>query len=280
VTDDERAVEDATDAEHPDGESNEAEAEEDPDAREDDRRLSLEDASFAFGSVTILEDASLDFQAGDLTAMVGPNGSGKTTVLELLAGLRAPDSGSVYRPEGRARSVAYLPQSPQFRSGFTVRETLGFYLDLADDDRAPTDLLERVGLASAADRRVGALSGGMTRLLGLAQALVGDPPVVVLDEPTSGLDPDVADHIFETVEAIASDGRTVVIASHDLAAVETVADRVVTLVDGSFVQDDAPEELLRSTGAATLREAFSDAVQGAEQRSVEVDRASRGGEAE
>jgi ABC-type multidrug transport system ATPase subunit len=100
----------------------------------------------------------------------------------------------------------------------------------------------------------------------------------VLDEPTSGLDPDVADHIFETVDAIASDGRTVVIASHDLAAVEAVADRVVTLVDGSFVQDGAPAELLRATGATTLREVFSDAVRGAERRSVQIERGSRGGE--
>ncbi|AGN00690.1 ABC-type multidrug transport system, ATPase component [Salinarchaeum sp. Harcht-Bsk1] len=248
------------------------------DAGDDDSTLSLREVSFAFGSVTVLEDATLDLDAGTLTALVGPNGSGKTTVLELLAGLRSPNSGSVSRPGGTARSVAYLPQTPQFRSGFTARETLSFYMDLVDDERSPTDLLERVGLEGAADRRVEALSGGMTRLLGVAQALVGDPPVVVLDEPTSGLDPDVADHIFATVEAIARDGRTVVIASHDLEAIEETADRVVTLVDGRFVQDGAPADVVEATGASTLRAAFSDAVQGAERKAVQLDAPPTGGD--
>ena len=240
--------------------------------------LSLRNAGFAFGQVTVLKEATLDLETGTLTALVGPNGSGKTTVLELLAGLRSPNSGSVSRPEGTARSVAYLPQTPQFRSGFTARETLAFYMDLVDDERSATELLERVGLEGAADRRVEALSGGMTRLLGLAQALVGDPPVVVLDEPTSGLDPDVADHIFATIEGIARDGRTVVIASHDLAAIEETADRVVTLVDGEFVLDGAPADVLESTGAPTLRAAFSDAVQGAERAAVQLDAPPAGGE--
>jgi ABC-type multidrug transport system ATPase subunit len=228
-----------------------------------DALVSLSDVTFGFGDLTILDDASLDLAGGEFTAFVGPNGSGKTTLLELVAGLRTPDAGTVARPTDVERSVAYLPQSPRFRSGFTARETVGFYADLVSTDADPTDLLARVGLADAADRRVEALSGGMTRLLGLAQALVGDPPVVVLDEPTSGLDPDVAERIFDVVVDLAADGRAVVVASHDLPNVEDHADRVLLLADGMFRFDGSPAAVCEETGSASLRQAFSTAVRGA-----------------
>jgi len=226
------------------------------DAREESP-LALRDASLAFGDVTVLDGASVTLQSGAFTALVGPNGSGKTTLLELLAGLRPLDAGTVTRPTAPGRLVAYLPQTPGFRSGFTARETLGFYADLVDGDADPDSLLAEVGLADAAQRGVAELSGGMTRLLGIAVALVGDPPVVVLDEPTSGLDPDVADHIFDVVEALAGDGRVVVTASHDLAAIEARADRALFLSDGEFVLDGAPERILETTGAESLRAAFA-----------------------
>ncbi|MFC3477692.1 ABC transporter ATP-binding protein [Halobacterium litoreum] len=244
-----------------------------------DATLAVDGVSFGFGDVSILDDVTATLDAGHLTALVGPNGAGKTTALELLAGLRAPDAGTVTRPDGGARSVAYLPQSPQFRSGFTVRETVAFYADLVDADTDPAALLDRVGLAGAADRRVEALSGGMTRLLGLAQALVGDPPVVVLDEPTSGLDPDVADHIFGVASDLATDDRLVVLASHDLAAVEARADRVVLLADGALALDGAPADLLAETGAETLRDAFSQTVRATDRSSVDVRAVRPGGDA-
>ena len=226
----------------------------------DDATLGATGASFAFGDVTILDGADVELRSGEFTALVGPNGSGKTTVLELLAGLRALDAGAVTRPETPGRSVAYLPQTPGFRAGFTARDTVGFYADLVDADTDPDALLARVGLEGAADRPVEALSGGMTRLLGIAQALIGDPPVVVLDEPTSGLDPDVADHVFDVIDAVADEGRLVVTASHDLAAVEERADRVLLLADGAFVLDGPPETALAATGTERLRAAFSAAV--------------------
>jgi len=238
--------------------------------------LALEDASFAFGELSILDGESVAVERGELVALVGPNGAGKTTVLELLAGLRAPDSGAVRRPTGAARSTAYLPQSPAFRGAFTVRETLEFYAGLVGaggGDGTDVDVegvLDRVGLGGAADRRVDALSGGMTRLLGLAQALVGDPPVVVLDEPTSGLDPDVADGVFDATAALATDDRAVVVASHDLAAVEARADRVVLVADGSVAFDGPPADMLAETGAATLREAFSAAVADRDRAAVDA----------
>jgi ABC-type multidrug transport system ATPase subunit len=227
-----------------------------------DPAVSLSGVTFGFGDLTVVDEVTTDLVAGEFTALVGPNGSGKTTFLELAAGLRAPDAGTVTRPTDVERSVAYLPQSPRFRSGFTARETVAFYGDLVSGDVDPTALLERVGLGDAVDRRVEALSGGMTRLLGLAQALVGDPPVVVLDEPTSGLDPDVAERIFDVVVDLTADGRGVVVASHDLPNVEDHADRVLLLADGEFRLDGAPAAVVEETGTASLREAFSATVRG------------------
>lgn len=243
----------------------------------DDAVLAATDVSVSFGNVDVLDAVSVEFDTGTVAALVGPNGAGKTTALEVLAGLRAPDRGTVTRPTASGRRVAYLPQSPRFRDAFTAQEVVAFYASLVDGEVDVDALLNRVGLSEAADRRVDALSGGMTRLLGLAQALVGDPPVVVLDEPTSGLDPDAADRVFEVVEDIAGDGRLVLTASHDLAAVQRRADRVLLLADGEFRLDGAPAELLAAERGETLRDVFSAAVKDAGRRAVGVGAATGGG---
>ncbi|MFW5939865.1 MAG: ABC transporter ATP-binding protein [Halolamina sp.] len=240
--------------------------------------LGLDDASLAFGDVTVLDDATVALGAGTFVALAGPNGSGKTTTLELFAGLRSVDAGTVTRPTTAGRSVAYLPQSPRFRPGFTAREVVEFFGSLVGEDVDADRILARVGLSHAIDRRVEDFSGGMTRLLGLAQALIGDPPVVVLDEPTSGLDPDVADHIFEVAAAMAADGRLVLTTSHDLEAVSRYTDRVLLIANGTFVLDGSPAALLEQTGEASLREVFSSVVADAGRESVAIEALDGGAE--
>jgi len=221
--------------------------------------LTATDVSRAFGSVTVLEDVSLDLESGTLYGLVGPNGSGKTTLMRVLAGLLEPTSGSVtYHGPSAQRRIGYMPQRPAFRPRFTARETLEFYTALVDGD--PGALLERVGLADAGERRVEALSGGMTRLLGLAQATVGEPPVVLLDEPGSGLDPGMSRRTFEIARALTDDGAAVVCSSHDLAVVEETCDRVLVLDGGALVAAEPPSTLLERHDAADLWEAFSAVV--------------------
>jgi len=239
--------------------------------------LGFEDAAFSFGDVTILDDASVALESGTFVALVGPNGSGKTTALELFAGLRPLDAGTVTRPATDGRTVAYLPQSPRFRPGFTVREVVQFYGSLVAEAVDADAILARVGLSAAADRRVDELSGGMARLLGLAQALIGDPPIVVLDEPTSGLDPDIADHIFETAATMAAGDRLVLTTSHDLEAVSRYADRVLLIANGEFVLDGSPAALLEQAGEERLRDVFSAAVAGTGRDAVDVDASADGG---
>jgi ABC-type multidrug transport system ATPase subunit len=165
---------------------------------------------------------------------------------------------TVSRRTDGVRDVGYLPQRPAFRAGFSVRDTLQFYSQFLDGvgDGEVTETLERVGLAGVADRKVGSLSGGMTRLLGLGQAVLGDPAVVVLDEPGSGLDPAMVERLFSVVGELAASGSAVVVASHELPAIEAHADTVAVLDRGSFVARDAPASLLSETGTASLSAAF------------------------
>lgn len=227
----------------------------------DDTMLHADAVSHSFDGADVLDGISVDIEPAEVTAIVGPNGSGKTTLLRVLAGLLTPTEGAVeYLGPEREREIGYLPQRPTFRPGFTVQETIDFYRALVDE--GSTDRLSQVGLADAADRRVEALSGGMTRLLGIAQATVGDPPVVVLDEPGSGLDPGMCRRIFEVAGELAGDGRAVLVSSHDLSLVERTADRVLVLDRGSVVADGSPDELLRAHGVDSLWDVFGEATTG------------------
>ncbi|WP_256297499.1 ABC transporter ATP-binding protein [Haloarchaeobius salinus] len=222
-----------------------------------DRRpvATVDSVALSFGDVTVFDDVSFSLESGTVTAVVGPNGSGKSTLLRVLAGLLPATEGSVAVAATGDRPIGFCPQEPAFRTGFTVEETLSFYGDLLEDDADVDETLSLVGLDGVADRRVGALSGGMKRLLGMAGAVLGDPPLLVLDEPASGLDPAMRSHIFETADAFADRGVAVVIATHHLVGAET-ADRLLVLDRGGIVADGSPKSVVERAGAATLEEAF------------------------
>ena len=226
----------------------------------DEPSLSTSELTKSYGDVTALDGVTVEFPDTAVTGLVGPNGSGKTTLLELLLGIERPTLGSVeYSGPDAVRRFGYLPQRPTFRPGFSVAETVGFYAGLVGDD--PDRLLAEVGLGEVASRPVTGLSGGMTRLLGIAQALAGDPPVVVLDEPASGLDPAMSDRIFAVVEDIAAEGRAVVLSSHELPLVERAADRLAVLESGQLRAVGTPAELRDRTGGP-LHETFTALLEG------------------
>ncbi|TKX45040.1 MULTISPECIES: ABC transporter ATP-binding protein [unclassified Halorubrum] len=215
-----------------------------------DRTLAaLDGVTRTYSGVAVLDEVSLSVGTG-VTAVIGPNGSGKSTLLGVLSGAVEPTAGTVRYPEGGPRSgsekrVGYLPQRVPFRDGFTARETLGFYAALAGGD--PDAALAAVGLSDAAGKRVADLSGGMRRLLGIAQARLGDPDVVVLDEPTSGLDPEMRERAFRAA-ARAGDDAAVVVSSHDLDLVDAHADAVVVLRRGRVAAAGRRERLLDERG--------------------------------
>lgn len=213
--------------------------------------------SKSFGSLTAVHELDLTVGRGETLAVLGPNGSGKTTTLKAALGLVRPTSGSV-RVAGhdatragrlaRAR-LGYLPQRLTFPEGCTAREAMALFARIRGADPGEIGrLLERVGLAGAADRTAETFSGGMRQRLGLAIALLGAPSALILDEPTAALDPSGALMVRDLVETIRRDGTTVLLSSHDLAEVSVLADRIAIFVDGRVAALGSRQELVRKLG--------------------------------
>ena len=194
-----------------------------------------------FGSVVAVDHLSFSIERGESFAMIGPNGAGKTTALKAILGLTRPDAGTIgigerglapSDPEAR-RQLGYVPQRVTFPPGRTVEEVLGFFALLRGLPRGATgEALQRVGLESIATRAASQLSGGYTQRLCLAQALLGNPELLVLDEPTASLDPESTWEFRTLLDQLRREGRTILLCSHLLSEVERVADRVLILVQG------------------------------------------------
>ncbi len=203
-----------------------------------------------YGRVPAVEHLDLEVRAGETLALIGPNGSGKSTTLKAAVGLVRPTGGRVLvdgcdvaaGPEARV-GLGYLPQRVSFPEGMSAREVMRFHARLRDASRDDVEiLLERVGVARAADRATDGFSGGMRQRLGIAIALLGHPRILLLDEPTAALDPTGALLIRDLIADIATEGTTVILSSHDLTEVTALADRIAIFASG------------RVTGAGTLGE--------------------------
>ena len=209
-----------------------------------------------FGSILALDRLDLAVPRGSIFGLLGPNGAGKTTTIRILAGLARPTSGSASvagvpvglgQPELRRR-LGYLDQDPRFYSWMKGRELLELVgrlhgLGGAELRSHVAGMLERTGLVSAADRRIGGYSGGMRQRLGIAQALVHAPELLILDEPVSSLDPEGRRDLLELVAGLRGEA-TVVFSTHVLADVERICDRVAILDRGRRVTEGPLEELL------------------------------------
>jgi Cu-processing system ATP-binding protein len=216
--------------------------------------VEIKHVSKRYGKIEAVRDVSFDLASGEITALVGHNGAGKTTLLKLMLGLAHPSVGTIRvlgddpaAGEFAARSkVGFLPENVSFNAALTGREILSFYARLKGQPVAKAlGLLDRVGLGSASARRVATYSKGMRQRLGLAQALIGEPQVLLLDEPTTGLDPALRLSFYEIVQALRDRGATVVLSSHALAELGERADRVVIMSDGVMVAHGSIDELRR-----------------------------------
>ena len=209
-----------------------------------------------FGSILALDRLDLAVPRGSIFGLLGPNGAGKTTTIRILAGLARPTAGSASvagvpvglgQPELRRR-LGYLDQDPRFYSWMKGRELLELVgrlhgLGGAELRTRVAGMLERTGLAGAAERRIGGYSGGMRQRLGIAQALVHAPELLILDEPVSSLDPEGRRDLLELVAGLRGEA-TVVFSTHVLADVERICDRVAILDRGRRVTEGPLEELL------------------------------------
>jgi len=210
-----------------------------------------------YGAVVALGGVDVEVAPGELIGLLGPNGAGKSTLTKIACGLvratggRAEVEGS---PAGSAEAraaIGYLAELFRFPDWLTADELLALHQDLAGSERGErerADLLELVGLGDAAETKVGAMSKGMQQRLGIAQALVGSPRLLMLDEPTSALDPVGRRVVRDLLRDLRERGIAVVLSSHLLSEVELVCDRVAILVGGEIVAGGTPAELARPRG--------------------------------
>ena len=221
--------------------------------------IRLDGVTKRFGHVVALQDLDLNVEEGEIYGFLGPNGAGKSTAINVLLDFIRPTNGTatVLGMDAQANSqavrrrVGVLPDAYDTYGRLTGRQHVQFAIDSKETDDDPEALLERVGIAEAADRKAGGYSKGMTQRLVLAMALVGDPDLLILDEPSTGLDPNGAREMREIIRAENERGKTVFFSSHILEQVEAVCDRVGILREGELVAEDTMENLRRQVGSGS-----------------------------
>jgi ABC-2 type transport system ATP-binding protein len=209
--------------------------------------LTVEALRKTYGDTVALKGIDLTVGPGELVGLLGPNGAGKSTLVKIACGLVNPTAGTATI----TGALGYLAELFRFPDWATADEVLTLHQDLAKSAGGPSEraeLLERVGLPGEAGRRVGTMSKGMQQRLGLAQAMVGDPRILLLDEPTSALDPAGRRLVRDVLERLRADGVAVLLNSHLLSEVELVCDRVAIIARGELVAAGTPEELSTDGG--------------------------------
>lgn len=214
--------------------------------------LTISHLTKRFAGVEALRDVSLTVEPGQRVALLGHNGAGKSTMMKIILGLIPFDGGAVTvcgAAPGSAAArtqVAYLPENAAFHPALTGEEQIRHYLSLRGGRPAQAlDLLTRVGLADAAKRRIGTYSKGMRQRVGLAQALIGKPRLLVLDEPTSGLDPVSRRDFYALLDDLAAGGTAILLSSHALTEVEARTDRILILSRGRLMAEGSLADLRR-----------------------------------
>jgi ABC-type multidrug transport system ATPase subunit len=210
------------------------------------------------GGTLAVRDLSLRIGPGVL-GLLGPNGAGKTSLMQMIATITRPTSGRILfgetdiakRPDALRATLGYLPQDFGVYENLTAREFLGYFAALKGvRSRAKIDaMLEIVNLHGAANRAVGGFSGGMRQRLGIAQALINDPKVVIVDEPTAGLDPEERVRFRNLLSDLGGE-RIVILSTHIVSDIESIASEIAVMREGSLVAHATPEQLLRKADGA------------------------------
>src|SRR5690606_15357683 len=217
-----------------------------------------------YGDTIAVDDVSLRVEAGECVGILGVNGAGKTTMVEMIAGLRVPDDGRVrvlgldpWRDRTRLRQVMGVqPQQAYLHHALTVEELVRLFRSFYPNPRPADEALELVGLTGQRRTRFDRLSGGQQQRLSIALALVGRPRVAILDELTTGLDPRARRRMWEAIRRLRDEKVTVLLVTHAMEEVERLCDRVALLDGGRLVLVDTPAGMVARAGADNLDDAF------------------------
>jgi ABC-2 type transport system ATP-binding protein len=228
----------------------------------DEPMVRMSQVTKRYGQSTAVDDVSLSIRRGEIFGILGPNGAGKTTTLEMIEGVRAPDSGAIHvdgldvvrqRRKVQQRIGVQLQTTSLFEE-LTVRETLTLFGAFYPRALPPDQLLRDVALDEHAAARPQHLSGGQRQRLALALALVSDPLLMFLDEPTTGLDPQSRRMLWETIQRLREQGKTVVLTTHFMEEAQLLCDRVAIMDHGHIIALDTPPRLVAQLGASATIE--------------------------
>ena len=203
--------------------------------------IRIEHLNKHIGKQHVLKDVNLTIGDGEVIGLLGPNGAGKSTLMKIMVGVWDATSGEVQVP----KSVGFLPEQNPLYEDMYVREYLRFFVELRTNSQLPIshsqqveDLINRVGLTAEANKKIGQLSKGYKQRVGLAQAMIGDPELLILDEPTTGLDPNQLEDIRTLIRDMGKD-RTVILSTHILQEVKQMCSRVI-IIDHGEIKVDKP----------------------------------------
>lgn len=225
-----------------------------------------------FGNFAAVNNISFSATKGEVVGFLGPNGAGKSTTMKMITGFLAPTSGTAYvggydiqeQPLEAKRMFGYLPEGAPSYPDMTVKQFISFIADIrglrkGEKEQKINEVINKVNLQSVLFQRIETLSKGFKRRVGLAQALIHDPHVLILDEPTDGLDPNQKREIRKLISNMAKD-KVIILSTHILEEVEAVCDRVIVVAAGNIILDSTPEELMRNAPQkntiAALEEVF------------------------
>jgi len=228
-----------------------------------DQVLSVKDLHKAYNSFVAVDGISFEIQRGEIFGLLGPNGAGKTTTMECLEGIRRPDGGQMHilnvdpshEPRKLRNLIGVQLQTSSLPGSMTVREAMKFFCSY--HKVAPRyDLLERLGLKGKQNSQYSELSTGLQRRLALALSIAHDPPMIFLDEPTAGLDVGSRSELHTLMEELRDQGSTILLATHDMAEAEKMADQVAILLKGKIVTTGTPREIT-ATGSGFTKVSVS-----------------------
>lgn len=207
----------------------------------------------AYGNFSVLRGLDMNINDGDIYGFLGRNGCGKTTTMNIIADIIEKDDGEIEINGGKPVKIGYLPESPMIFGYMTAREYLGYIASCVDYegdiDKRVSEVIEIVGLASAADRRAKGFSRGMTQRLGMGAAILGKPDLLLFDEPTSALDPQGRLEVIEIINRLKEMGCTIVLSTHILSDVERVANRIGIMTGGMLAEEGALSDILKKYGS-------------------------------
>ena len=237
--------------------------------------IEISHLSKRYGPLKAVDDISFNVEPGEVLGFLGPNGAGKSTTMKLITGFLAPTSGTVRvcghdvqaEPLAAKSRMGYLPEGAPSYGEMSVRAFLEFIADvrgLSGDRRRSRldDVIARLGLAGVLEQVIETLSKGFRRRVGLAQALVHDPLVLILDEPTDGLDPNQKHEVRELISAMSKD-KIIVISTHILEEVDAVCNRAIIIAQGRILADETPQALAKRAPSGKLEDVFRQITLGA-----------------